>query len=85
MIFAGVSIGYLIHLGKNTKLECKTQKHKNTRLVGLESTENSDDSTFDWKQFFQLLWADIVSLSLAIVVSVTFIQCVFVFIYLTCN
>ncbi|KAL4224808.1 ATP-binding cassette [Mactra antiquata] len=69
IVFSGVTLGlgYFVCKGKLRTLDCKTSKHRNTRLVGVEQTYNTDDATFDWKQFFELLWSDILSLSLAII------------------
>lgn len=69
LIFSGASLGFIIFEGSGLILECKSKRHKPSRLVEAEETDSKPDVAFDWKQFFDLLWLDILSLSLAIIVS----------------
>jgi hypothetical protein len=72
VIFSSLSIGYFVIKGAGFTLECKahTSNHKSSRLVDSEEDANKKDVPFDWKQLFELLWLDILSLSVAIIVSI---------------
>ncbi|XP_060555918.1 mitochondrial potassium channel ATP-binding subunit-like [Ruditapes philippinarum] len=67
VIFSSLSIGYFVIKGAGFTLECKAHNHKSSRLVNSEEDTNKKDVPFDWKQLFELLWLDIVSLSVAII------------------
>lgn len=67
VIFSGASIVYVIFKGPGFLLDCRSKRHKTSRIVESEETGNKTDVPFDWKQFFNLLWLDILSLSLAII------------------
>ncbi|XP_045174290.2 mitochondrial potassium channel ATP-binding subunit-like [Mercenaria mercenaria] len=67
VIFSSVSIGYVLLRGARLTLECKANRQKNSRLIDTEESTNKTDVPFDWKQFFDLLWLDVLSLSLAII------------------
>ena len=69
---AGLGVGTLL-LSNSNVVECKVKQRDKNRLVGHreEEGERKADVDFDWKQFLNLLWPDIYSLALAIVVSKT--------------
>lgn len=67
-VSAGILLSYSVIKRQVLTLECKTKTRSRNRLVGLDK-EQTDDVAFDWKQFGRLLWDDIFSLALAIVVS----------------
>lgn len=62
----GAVSGLVYMNGLSVRLECKVKHSKQSRLVGADDTENTTEIDFDWKQFGELLWLDIVSLSIAI-------------------
>lgn len=66
---AGTICGFYLFKRQILTLECDV-KHKKSRLVGLDHERTTEDVDFDWKQFGRLLWEDIFSLALAILVSV---------------
>lgn len=64
--FTGLSAGFAVLNYK--KLHCNAGKHR-TRLDGQQPTEvPKTDVDFDWTQFAQLLWEDVLSLALAVLV-----------------
>ena len=67
---SGLGVGTLL-LSNSNVVECKVKHRDKNRLVGHreEEEERKADVDFDWKQFLNLLWPDIYSLALAIVVS----------------
>jgi len=65
---AGLLIGGYILKKQIFTLHCDASSHKNTRLVGLDKERATEDVEFDWKQFGRLLWEDVFSLALAILV-----------------
>ncbi|XP_052802636.1 mitochondrial potassium channel ATP-binding subunit-like [Mya arenaria] len=61
---SGLTLGYAALNAKT--LECET-KTKSSRLDGINNERQvNDDVPFDWKQFAQLLWQDVLSLTLAV-------------------
>ena len=63
----GLGLGTYL-LSKNSLVECKVKHREKNRLVGQTEESKKPDVDFEWKQFFQILWPDIYSLALAIVV-----------------
>ena len=68
-VATGIGVGTLL-LSQNNVVECKVKHRERTRLVGQTEESYKADVDFDWKQFLYLLWPDIYSLALAIVVGV---------------
>ena len=64
----GIGLGTFL-LNGTWVVECGTKHGRKNRLVGqTEHDSQKQDVDFDWNQFFQLLWPDIYSLALAIMV-----------------
>ena len=65
---AGVGLGTCLLNGPFI-VQCEVKHRGKNRLVGqTEHDTKKPEVDFDWKQFFQLLWPDIYSLALAILV-----------------
>lgn len=64
----GIGCGTLL-LNEQNVVHCKVKHREKNRLVGqTDHDPKKPELGFDWKQFFQILWPDIYSLALAIVV-----------------
>ena len=66
----GIGLGTFLLNGAQV-VECETKRGNQNRLVGqTEHDSEKPDVDFDWNQLLQLLWPDIYSLVLAIMVSI---------------
>lgn len=71
---AGLVIGGILTKNQIFTLHCDAKSHQKTRLVGVAEQRVTEDVDFDWKQFGRLLWEDIFSLALAVLVCTVYLS-----------